>query len=265
MSRMPRCGASLERRRPADRVSLGVGFGNRSGGSENFVELRHINEETESHNERAKNDGAHQIAFAVQFFGMFHGAIAFESERKIYGHYERDERKRQNKFQAIAHEKSAKEKHSRRTIKHYGDHQPFRGEVGERFSVLAKLAAFFEPQIFGVAFQRHEVTANHPVTEQERARRGSDGGNHEPSCEQTNWIVDGFGQDVEIGHVLAADRRNIVDAAHGPKREQSDDEQSGDHPAEANAGGGEGNPLHICEGDIYPAGWNWTRPFEGMK
>ncbi len=70
-----------------------------------------------------------------------------------------------------------------------------------------------------------------------------------PAEQHAQRIVDRLGEDVEVGDVLGAHGREVVQAAHDPERNGCEGEEARDVQADGDAGDHHGEPLDV-------GGWN---------
>ena len=118
------------------------------------------------------------------------------------------------------------------------------------------------------ALEAHEVAADHPVGDEERDGRDEDTGDGIPAEQHAEGVVDGFGEDVEVGNVLGADGRKVIDAAHDPEDECHEGEHSGDGETDGDAGNHHQEPLNVGGrdadqaaggGTIFLMGWRRSK------
>ena len=242
------------------------------GGEKELLEAWHADEEEEAHDEYCCGEGGHEEWLAVELFGVLDGAFRLERELEIDGHGEGDEGKAENELDAVADDEGAKEEHCRGGIEEDGDEQGFGGvaleggAVGTGEGVVAGLVELGE---LGETLEAHEVAADHPVGDEEgdgwdegEAHRSGDG---VPAEEHAEWIVDGLGEDVEVGDVFGADGGKVVDAAHDPEDEGHEGEHFGDGEADSDAGDHHEEPLNVGYGDADQTSGGRTILLDGVE
>ena len=115
------------------------------------------------------------------------------------------------------------------------------------------------------ALEGHEVAADHPVGDEQRDGRDEDGGDGVPAEQHAQGIVDGFGEDVEVGNVFGADGREVVDAAHDPEDESHEGKHFRDGETDGDAGGHHEKPLDVGGWDADEAAGGGAIFLDGME
>ena len=127
------------------------------------------------------------------------------------------------------------------------------------------VAGLVELGEFGEALEAHEVAADHPVGDEERDGRNEDAGDGVPAEQHAERIVDGFGEDIEVGDVLGADGGEVVEAAHDPEDERHEGKHFGDGEADGDAGDHHEEPLDVGGGDADEASGGGAILLDGME
>ncbi len=227
-----------------------------------------MDEEEQAHDEDRREEGGHEERLAVELLGVLDGAFGLEGELEIDGHGEGDEGETEDEFDAVADDEGAEEEHGCGGVKENGDEQGLGGVALEGGAVGAgqgAVAGALELGEFREALERHEVAADHPVGDEERDGRDEEAGDGVPAEQHAERIVDGFGEDVEVGDVFGADGREVVDAAHDPEDERHEGEHFGDGEADGDAGGHHEQPLYVGERDADEAAGGGTIFLDGME
>ena len=196
------------------------------------------------------------------------GAFGLEGELEIDGHGERYEGEGEDELHAVADDERAQEEHRCRGVEEDRDEEGFggvaleRGSVGAGEGVVSGLVELVE---FAETFEGHEVAADHPVGNEERDGRDEDAGDRVPAEQHAERVVDGFGEDVEIGDVFGADGREVVDAAHDPEDERHEGEHFRDEKADGDSGGHHEEPLHVGGRDADEASGGGAIFLDGVE
>jgi hypothetical protein len=244
------------------------GGGGGEGGHKELLEAGHADEEQEAHDEDGGGEGGHEEGFAIELLGVLDGAFGFEGELEIHGHGEGDEGEAEDELDAIADDEGAEEEHGGGGVEDNRDEEGFGGiaiegsSVGSGEGVVAGLVELVE---FAEALEAHEVAADHPVSDEEGDGRDEDAGDGVPAEQHAEGVVDGFGEDVEVGNVFGADGREVVDAAHDPEDERHEGKHFGDGEADGDAGDHHEQPLDVGGGDADEAAGGGTILLDGVE
>ena len=98
-----------------------------------------------------------------------------------------------------------------------------------------------------------------------RDGRDEEAGDGVPAEQHAQGVVDGFGEDVEVGNVFGADGWEVVDAAHDPEDEGHESEHLRDGEADGDAGDHHEKPLNVGGGDADEAAGGGAILLDGME
>ncbi len=236
--------------------------------SEEVFETRQPDEEQNAQHEHRRGEGRHQQRLAVELLRILHGALGLEGGLEIDRHRERDEREAEDQFHAVADDEGAEEEHGRRRIEEHGDEQRLRRvalegcAVGAGDGMVAGLVQLVE---FGEALERHEVAADHPVGNQQRDGRNDEARYRVPSQQHAQRIVDGLREHVEVGNVLRAHGRKVIETAHDPEHERGEREHARDVQADGDARDHHQKPLNVGHRNVDEAARRGSVALDGMQ
>ena len=187
---------------------------------------------------------------------MLDGAVGVEGEIEVHRHEQRDEGNCEDKLDPVAHDEGSEHEHGDGGVEENRAEQAALGVAEEGFSVGAGHQWAADLAVLAEALEGHEVAAEHPVGDDERDWRNEGGGHHVPAEKHAQRIVDGFGEDVEVGDILGAEGRYVVEATHDPEscggegempREGAGDGDAEDHHQEPLAVGcGDADQTSCC-------------------
>ncbi len=258
----------VERGRPCspDEVEAGVVEGER--GNEELLEAGHADEKEKTHDEHRGGEGGHEEWFAIELLGILDRTLRLERELEIDCHGEGHEGEAEDELDAIANDEGTEEEHGRGSVEEDGDEKRLRGVVLEGRAIGAGegvVSGFMQLGELAETLERHEVAADHPVSDEKRDRWNEDAGDGVPAEQHAQRVIDGFGEDVEVGNVLGADGWEVVDAAHDPEDEGHEGEHLRYRETDGNACGHHEKPLNVGGGDADQAAGGGAIFLDGME
>jgi len=181
----------------------------------------------QQHSAQGKSGGndQHDRALAEEAFRVLYRAVFLEGQAHVEGHGIGHQRRGEDQFKAVAGNEVSGHQREQGDVVEDADDQPLLRVVAQGFTVLGRPDRVVDLAVFREAFGGHQKRAKHPVGDEHGQGRGIAHARGIPAQGQTDGIVHGLAEHVQIGHVLASQWRRVVEHAHDPEQQPADPEK----------------------------------------